>query len=61
MNISGYTRKEFSYNSFQKSLQLPDSIKEENIKAKYQDGILRFNLLKKEESKALKPKKIEIS
>ena len=56
-----YTRKEFSYTSFKKSLQLPDSVKEENIKAKYQDGILRFNLLKKEESKALKPKKIEIS
>lgn len=56
-----YTRKEFSYNSFQKSLELPDSIKEENIKATYQDGILRFDLLKKEETKALKPKKIEIS
>ncbi len=56
-----YTRKEFSYNSFEKSLQLPDSVKEEDVKAKYKDGILSFNLVKKEEAKAPKPKKIEIA
>ncbi|PTM07988.1 MAG: heat-shock protein [Bacteroidetes bacterium] len=56
-----YTRKEFSYNSFEKRLQLPDSVKEEDVKAKYQDGILRFNLIKKEEAKLHKPKKIEIA
>ena len=46
-----YTRKEFSYNSFQRSLQLPESIKEEEIKAKYNDGILSFKLGNKEEAK----------
>ena len=56
-----YTRKEFSYNSFEKRLQLPDSIKEEDVKAKYKDGVLRFNLIKKEEAKLQKPKKIEIA
>jgi HSP20 family protein len=56
-----YTRKEFSYNSFEKRLQLPDSIKDENVKAKYKDGILSFNLVKKEEAKAKKPKVIEIA
>lgn len=56
-----YTRKEFSYNSFDKRLQLPDTVKEEDIKAKYKDGILRFNLIKKEEAKLQKPKKIEIA
>lgn len=56
-----YTRKEFSYNSFEKRLQLPDSIKDENVKAKYKDGILSFDLLKKEEAKAKKPKVIEIA
>lgn len=56
-----YTRKEFSYNSFEKRLQLPDSIKEEDVKAKYKDGVLRFNLIKKEPSKQQKPKKIEIA
>ncbi len=56
-----YTRKEFSYNSFEKRLQLPDSIKEEDVKAKYNDGVLRFSLIKKEQAKLHKPKKIEIA
>ncbi|SDS19304.1 heat shock protein Hsp20 [Polaribacter sp. KT25b] len=55
-----YTRKEFSYNSFEKRLKLPDSVKEEDVMAKYKDGVLSFNLLKKEDSKKLKPKKVEI-
>jgi len=56
-----YTRKEFSYNSFEKRLQLPDSVKEEDVKAKYKDGVLSFNLAKTEASKNHKPKKIAIS
>ena len=56
-----YTRREFSYNSFEKSLMLPESVKEETVKAQYKDGVLRFNLTKKEASKQHKPKKIEIS
>jgi HSP20 family protein len=55
-----YTRKEFSYNSFQRSLELPENVKEEEIKASYKDGILSFSLAKKEEVKKDKPKKIEI-
>jgi HSP20 family protein len=56
-----YTRKEFSYSSFERSLQLPDSVSDEKIKAKYDNGVLRFSLAKKEEAKKLKPKVIEIS
>ncbi|MBC8757646.1 Hsp20/alpha crystallin family protein [Kordia sp. YSTF-M3] len=56
-----YTRKEFSYNSFEKRLQLPDSVKDEDVKATYKDGILSFDLIKKEEAKAKNPKRIEIS
>ena len=56
-----YTRKEFSATSFEKSLQLPDSIADEKIKAKYDNGILKFSLAKKEEAKKQKPKVIEIS
>ena len=56
-----YTRKEFSYHSFERSLQLPESVKQEAIKAKYNDGILSFNLAKKEEAKKQPPKKIAIS
>lgn len=56
-----YTRKEFSYNSFERSLELPDSIVDEKVKATYNNGILKFNLAKKEEVKKHKPKMIEIS
>ena len=56
-----FTRREFSYSSFQRSLQLPDSVKDEDIKAKYNDGILSFKLAKKEEAKKLPPKKVEIA
>jgi HSP20 family protein len=56
-----YTRREFSYNSFERSLQLPESVKEEEIKAKYNDGILSFKLAKKEEAKKRPPKVIEVA
>ncbi len=56
-----YTRKEFSYNSFEKSLMLPENVMDEKIKAKYENGILKFSLAKKEETKIQKPKKIDIS
>lgn len=55
-----YTRREFSYDAFQRSLQLPESVKEEAIKAHYEDGILSFDLAKKAEAKKQKPKVIEI-
>ena len=55
-----YTRREFNYTAFDRSLQLPDSVQEEAVKAKYEDGILRFNLLKKEEVKKKPPKVIEV-
>ncbi|BFP41733.1 hypothetical protein FGF1_25780 [Flavobacteriaceae bacterium GF1] len=55
-----YTRREFSYNAFQRSLQLPESVREEEITAHYEDGILSFELAKKEEAKKQKPKVIEI-
>ena len=56
-----FTRREFNYNSFQRFLQLPESIKQEAIKAKYEDGILSFSLAKKEEAKKLPPKKVQIA
>ncbi|WP_292889141.1 Hsp20/alpha crystallin family protein [Nonlabens sp.] len=56
-----YTRKEFNYNSFEKRLQLPDSVQEDHIKAAYKNGILSFNLFKKEETKNKKPLKVAIA
>jgi HSP20 family protein len=56
-----YARKEFSYNSFKRSLLLPDTIKQEDIKATYKDGILRLALAKKPEAKIHTSKTIEIT
>ena len=56
-----YTRKEFSYQSFQRSFQLPkDVVDEESIQAKYEDGVLRLIVPKKEEAKKKAPRTIEI-
>lgn len=56
-----YTRKEFSYNSFKRSLKLPTNVNtDKKVQATYNDGILKLNLLKKEETKANPKKKIEI-
>ncbi|MFD0797332.1 Hsp20/alpha crystallin family protein [Maribacter chungangensis] len=56
-----FTRREFSYSSFQRSLQLPKSVKDEDVAAKYKNGILSFTLGKKEEAKKIPPKKVEIA
>ena len=54
----GYTRKEFSYNSFKRSLNLPKSVNtDQDVQAIYKNGILKLNLLKKEEAKE-QPKKV---
>lgn len=58
----GYLRKEFSYNSFKRSMRLPENIDlDKKVKATYEDGILKFKLLKKEVAKALPKKVIEVS
>lgn len=57
----GYTRKEFSYNSFKRTLQLPKTVDaKKDIKALYKDGILKLNLLKKPEAKTQPKKVIEV-
>lgn len=55
-----YTRKEFSYTSFKRSFTLPETVDSEKIKASYKDGILSFNLPKKEEALPKPKRMIEI-
>jgi HSP20 family protein len=43
-----YTRKEFSYNSFSRSFQLPQSADGEKINARYEGGILKIDVRKKD-------------
>ncbi len=57
-----FTRQEFSYQSFQRSFHLPKSVVDESkIKAKYENGILRVLIPKREEAKALPPRQIAIA
>lgn len=46
-----YTRKEYSYSSFERSFTLPDEVKKDKIDAKYKDGVLDIILPKKEEAR----------
>lgn len=55
-----YTRREFSYTSFQRTFTLPTSIDVENIRASYADGVLSIELPKREEAKVKPPRQIEI-
>jgi len=56
-----YTRREFSYSSFSRSFRLPETINEDKVSAKYDNGVLIIHLPKKEESKKLfKKKEIKI-
>ena len=57
-----YTRKEFSYNSFRRSLALPKSVNtDKEVKATYKDGILKLNLHKEKEAKEASKKVIEVT
>lgn len=44
-------RREFSYESFKRSFTLDDKIDAEKIEAKYENGLLKFLLPKKEQAK----------
>ncbi len=48
-----YNRKEYSYSSFSRSFTLPEEVNKEKIEAKYEDGVLKLMLPKKEEVKKL--------
>ena len=57
----GYSRREFSYQSFQRSFVLPkDVVNDEGIVARYENGLLQLVIPKKEEAKQKGPRLIEI-
>jgi len=53
-------QKEFGTNSFKKSFSIHNKINTENIQAKYENGVLKIYLPKKEEVK-IAPKQITIA
>ncbi|QEM02455.1 Hsp20/alpha crystallin family protein [Mucilaginibacter rubeus] len=54
-----YSKREYSYSSFVRSFTLPDSANAENIEASYTDGVLKIDIAKREEAKAIR-RQIEI-
>ncbi len=57
-----YTRKEFSYQSFQRTFTLQKEVVDiEKIEAHYENGLLRLLIPKKEEAKQKQPRLIQIS
>lgn len=56
-----YTKKEFSYSSYQRSFTIPKSVESNKIEANYKDGILSITIPKKEEAKKQASRLIAIS
>ena len=54
-----YSKREYSYSSFVRSFTLPESADESVIDATYTDGILRIDIAKREEARAIR-RQIEI-
>lgn len=55
-----YTRREFAYDSFQRSFRLPETVDTSSIAAKYDNGILTITLPKLQEAIPEPKKQIEI-
>lgn len=59
---NNFSRREFSYESFQRSFALPENkIAGDRITAKYTDGILQVSVPKREEVKVKPPRQITVS
>ncbi len=56
-----FTKREFSYQSFSRSFSLPATVENEKITAKYENGILKILIPKREEAKPKPVKQIKIS
>ncbi|HEX7358794.1 MAG TPA: Hsp20/alpha crystallin family protein [Ignavibacteriaceae bacterium] len=57
-----YSRKEFSYQSFQRTFTLQNDVVDiDKIQAKYENGLLHLLIPKKEEAKQKPPRLIQIS
>jgi len=55
-----FLRREFNYQSFKRSFQLPETIDQEQIKANCDAGILTLSLPKMEEEIQKAPRQIEV-
>ena len=56
-----FLRREFNFQTFKRSFQLPETIDHEQIKATHEAGILTLTLPKKEEEIQKAPRQIEVN
>ena len=55
-----YTRREYNYNSFCRTFNLPETVKSDNVKAKYDNGLLKITVPKNEKAKVAPKREIKI-
>ncbi len=55
-----FTRREFSYSSFRRAFTLPETVNEDEIRASYENGILKISLPKREEALPKPKRSIDI-
>ena len=58
--VGKFTRREFSYQTFKRSFTLPESVKADEVAAKYEDGILTIHLPKREEAQVQPVRQIAV-
>lgn len=56
-----FKRREFSYSSFSRSFQLPEDVLADKIDAKYENGLLKLTVPKKEVAVSNPKKEIKVS
>lgn len=55
-----FTRREFNYASFRRSFTMPNTVKDDGIKASYENGVLSITIPKREEAKENPMREIDI-
>lgn len=56
-----YYQKEYSFNSFCRTFSLPENIKDEQVKASYQNGVLTVSIPKEKETKMKAIRKVAVT
>ena len=56
----GYSKREYSFNSFSRSFSLPQNIKEDKVEAKYEKGVLKISIPKEKETEVKPSHKIVV-
>ncbi len=55
-----FTKREFNYSAFTRSFRLPEDVKQDEISASYENGILKLEIPKMEEEKKNKSRAIAV-